>query len=77
MHIAYTAEQDALRQELRGYFAELVTPEVAAEAAAGETGGPGLPRRRAPDGRATGGSASGGPRSTAAGASDRSSSSSS
>ena len=40
MYVAYTAEQEALRQELRGYFAELMTPEVEAECAAGETGGP-------------------------------------
>ncbi len=40
MRIAYTDEQEALRRELRAYFAELVTSEVAAEATAGETGGP-------------------------------------
>ncbi len=40
MHIAYTAEQEALRDELRGYFAELMTPEVTEECANGETGGP-------------------------------------
>ncbi|MEO6988820.1 MAG: acyl-CoA dehydrogenase family protein [Aquihabitans sp.] len=40
MHIAYTAEQEALRTELRGYFADLMTPEVTAAAAAGETGHP-------------------------------------
>ena len=40
MYVAYTPEQEALRQELRGYFAELMTPEVEAECAAGETGGP-------------------------------------
>ena len=40
MYVAYTAEQEALRQELRTYFAELMTPEVEAECAAGETGGP-------------------------------------
>jgi alkylation response protein AidB-like acyl-CoA dehydrogenase len=28
MHVAYTPEQDRLRQELRGYFAGLMTPEV-------------------------------------------------
>jgi 3-oxocholest-4-en-26-oyl-CoA dehydrogenase alpha subunit len=27
MHIAYTAEQEALRRELRAYFAQLMTPE--------------------------------------------------
>jgi alkylation response protein AidB-like acyl-CoA dehydrogenase len=40
MRIAYTDEQAALRGELRAYFAELVTPEVADEVARGETGGP-------------------------------------
>ena len=40
MDIAYTPEQEALRQELRTYFAGLMTPEVEAECAAGETGGP-------------------------------------
>ena len=40
MYIAYTAEQEALREELRGYFADLMTPEVEAECAEGDTGGP-------------------------------------
>lgn len=40
MHIAYTPEQEALRAELRQYFTELMTPEVAAAAFAGETGDP-------------------------------------
>ncbi len=40
MQIAYTPEQEALRQELRAYFEELMTPEVLAETAAGESGGP-------------------------------------
>ena len=40
MYVAYTAEQEALRQELRGYFADLMTPEVEAECADGDTGGP-------------------------------------
>ena len=31
MYVAYTPEQEALRQELRAYFAELMTPEVEAE----------------------------------------------
>ena len=39
MRIAYTDDQLALRDELRAYFAELVTPEVAAEMAQGEMGG--------------------------------------
>ncbi len=40
MQIAYTAEQEALRREVREYFAELMTPEVQAEVATGESGGP-------------------------------------
>ncbi|HKY74651.1 MAG TPA: acyl-CoA dehydrogenase family protein, partial [Acidimicrobiia bacterium] len=40
MEVAYTPEQDKLRRELRAYFADLMTPEVEAECAAGETGGP-------------------------------------
>src|SRR3546814_12861183 len=40
MHLAYTAEQEALRRELRQYFQALMTPEVENECAAGATGGP-------------------------------------
>ncbi|WP_334142568.1 acyl-CoA dehydrogenase family protein [Rhabdothermincola sp.] len=40
MHLAYTPEQEALRQELRAYFARIVTPEVEEEMARGEMGGP-------------------------------------
>ncbi len=40
MHIAFTPEQEALRKELRTYFADLMTPEVIADSAAGETGSP-------------------------------------
>jgi 3-oxocholest-4-en-26-oyl-CoA dehydrogenase alpha subunit len=40
LHLAYTPEQEALRAELRSYFAELMTPEVQEEVARGETGGP-------------------------------------
>ena len=40
MRIAYTDEQEALRRQLRGYFAELMTPELRAAAEAGEMGGP-------------------------------------
>ncbi len=40
MHLAYSPEQEALRQELRLYFKDLMTPEVEAEVAQGETGGP-------------------------------------
>ena len=39
MRIAYTDDQITLRDELRAYFAKLVTPEVAAEMAQGEMGG--------------------------------------
>jgi 3-oxocholest-4-en-26-oyl-CoA dehydrogenase alpha subunit len=37
MHIAYTPEQERLREELRAYFAELMTPEVRAALAEGPT----------------------------------------
>jgi len=40
MYLAYTPEQQALQRDLRAYFAELMTPEVEAECAEGETGGP-------------------------------------
>jgi alkylation response protein AidB-like acyl-CoA dehydrogenase len=40
VQIAYTPEQEALRRELRAYFEGLMTPEVLAETAAGESGGP-------------------------------------
>jgi alkylation response protein AidB-like acyl-CoA dehydrogenase len=40
MRFAWTEEQQALRDELRAYFTTLVTPEIAAEAAEGEMGGP-------------------------------------
>jgi len=40
VQIAYTPEQEALRKELRAYFADLMTPEVIAAATAGETGSP-------------------------------------
>jgi alkylation response protein AidB-like acyl-CoA dehydrogenase len=40
MELAYTAEQEALRTEIRAYFADLMTPAVEAEVAEGETGGP-------------------------------------
>ena len=48
MHIGYTEEQEALRQELRAYYAELLTPEVEERAGARGNGvGPGHPRDRA------------------------------
>lgn len=37
MRVAYSQEQEQLRQELRDYFAHLVTPELAAELATGES----------------------------------------
>lgn len=40
MDIAYTAEQEALRDELRAYFADLMTDDVVEECANGDTGGP-------------------------------------
>jgi len=40
VRIAYTPEQEALRRELREYFAALMTPEVRAEVARGDSGGP-------------------------------------
>src|SRR5437870_13911685 len=40
MHLDYTPEQQALREELRAYFARLVTPEYQAELAGTEGGGP-------------------------------------
>src|SRR4051794_41785475 len=39
MRIAYSDDQLKLRDELRAYFAKLVTPEVAGEMAQGEMGG--------------------------------------
>jgi alkylation response protein AidB-like acyl-CoA dehydrogenase len=39
MHVALTDEQEELRTELRGYFAELMTPEVEAAMSNGEWGG--------------------------------------
>jgi len=39
MHLAYTPEQEALQQELRRYFAELMTPEVRAQVGYGEASG--------------------------------------
>jgi alkylation response protein AidB-like acyl-CoA dehydrogenase len=40
VHLEETAEQLALRKELRAYFAELLTPEVRAELEADPEGGP-------------------------------------
>ena len=40
MHLDYTPEQHALRTELRGYFAQLMTPDLRAELAGSEGGGP-------------------------------------
>src|SRR5688572_11014515 len=40
MYLAYTEEQQALRDELRTYFADLMTPELEEELATSEGGGP-------------------------------------
>lgn len=40
MHIDLTPEQRALRDQLRGYFGELMTPELRAELVGSEGGGP-------------------------------------
>ncbi len=40
MHLAMTPEQEKLQEELRSYFAELVTPEIEEEMSGGELGGP-------------------------------------
>ncbi|MEY2397986.1 MAG: 3-oxocholest-4-en-26-oyl-CoA dehydrogenase alpha subunit, partial [Actinomycetota bacterium] len=40
MHLEETADQRALRDELRAYFAQLLPPEVRAELAADAEGGP-------------------------------------
>ncbi len=40
MELAFTPEQDALRRELRDYFTAMMTPEVEAEMARHEMGGP-------------------------------------
>src|SRR5881227_1862675 len=40
MELALTPEQQALQQELREYFAKIVTPEIEEEMATGEMGGP-------------------------------------
>jgi len=44
MRLAYSPEQEALRQELREYFKRLITPEVRAEVRRREAGGPILRR---------------------------------
>ena len=40
MELALTSEQQELQQELREYFARIVTPEIEEEMATGEMGGP-------------------------------------
>ena len=40
MHLEMTPEQRALRDELRGYFARMMTPELVAEVKSSEGGGP-------------------------------------
>lgn len=44
MEIGYTAEQQALRRELRAYYAELLTPEVEAQLASSHGIGPDMRR---------------------------------
>ena len=51
MHLEETAEQLALRAELRAYFAELLTDEVRARARRRERGRRGLPLPRPADGQ--------------------------
>jgi hypothetical protein len=72
MYIDLTPELRALRDELRTYFAKLMSPELTAELSAGGEGG-GPEYRRAL--KKMVGSASAGPRSTAARTAPRSSSS--
>jgi 3-oxocholest-4-en-26-oyl-CoA dehydrogenase alpha subunit len=40
MHLTYTPEQQALKDELRAYFAQLMTPETVAGLSSGELDGP-------------------------------------
>src|SRR5438445_12626034 len=40
MYIALTPEQEALRDQLRSYVADLMTPEVEDEIVSGNSGGP-------------------------------------
>ena len=40
MHVGYTAEQEALRDEMRAYYAELLTDDVRAELGAEDGTGP-------------------------------------
>ena len=68
MHLAYTPEQERLRQQLREYFAGLMTPELRRGLA--ETGGDygdgrGVPRRSSASSAATAGWPWAGRRSTA------------
>ena len=47
MYLDFTAEQQALRHQLRQYLDELVTPELEAELMVHEGGGPGYMRAMA------------------------------
>ena len=76
MEIAYTEEQEALRDELRAYYDKLLTPEVEDDLAQGRGVGP-VVARSSSRWQPTAGSASAGRRSGAARAARRSSSSSS
>ena len=40
MYLDFTAEQQALRKEIRDYYRELLTPEIRSALADDETGGP-------------------------------------
>jgi len=40
VHIAYTAQQEDLKAELRGYFAAMMTPDLVEAVTSGETGAP-------------------------------------
>ena len=77
MHLELTDEQQALQNELREYFAKLVTPEQRVEQDEEEEMGAVLAGHGAADGQATAGSASAGRRSSAARDAGRSTSSSS
>ena len=68
MHLAYTPEQERLRQELREYFAGLMTPELRRAGRRDGDYGDGRPTGRSSgSSAATAGWRWAGPRSTAAG----------
>jgi hypothetical protein len=56
MYIGYTPEHEALRRELREYYAKLLTPEIVADLAVSEGIGPisrAVVKQMAADGSAT------------------------